>query len=182
VSLYESDGVNDENILREKAREAIASGKLPMRKAHRALGGLGTGRTCALCGGLLTPTQMEIEIELNPQGSAHGLPRRADDRRQDTLSRGVQPGGAWQCRSACPERNRLHVRSPHLEPRHPSLISVAPEGEAVAFSPARPPAPSRCRRTRGTPRHGRHGRWRDRPSGYRSGGPSSGCARPFCRP
>jgi hypothetical protein len=68
-------GVNDENILREKAREAIASGKLPMRKAHRALGGLGTGRTCALCGGLLTPTQMEIEIELNPLGSAHGLPR-----------------------------------------------------------------------------------------------------------
>jgi hypothetical protein len=57
-------GVNDENILREKAREAIASGKLSMRKAHRALGGLGTGRTCALCCGLLTPTQMEIEIHL----------------------------------------------------------------------------------------------------------------------
>jgi hypothetical protein len=68
-------GVNDENILREKAREAIASGKLPMRKADRTLGGLGTGRTCVLCGGLLTPTQMEIEVELNRQGSAPGLER-----------------------------------------------------------------------------------------------------------
>ena len=46
---------------------------------------------------------------------------RADDRRQETLSWGLQPGGAWHRRSACLERDRLHVRSPHLDPRRSSL-------------------------------------------------------------
>jgi hypothetical protein len=64
--------MNDE-ILREKARQAIRSGKLPTRKPARRLGGLGRGGVCAVCGERLTPTQMEIEIEFNRHGSTPGL-------------------------------------------------------------------------------------------------------------
>src|SRR5207245_2026594 len=55
--------MGDECILREKALEAIIGGKLPTRKPDRTLGGLGSGKTCAVCSELLTPTQMELEIE-----------------------------------------------------------------------------------------------------------------------
>ena len=61
--------MGDECILREKALEAIIGGKLPIRKPDRTLGGLGSGKTCALCSELLTPTQMELEIEFNRHGS-----------------------------------------------------------------------------------------------------------------
>jgi len=55
----------DEALLREKAREAIRSGKLPLRKPARIVGGLGTGGSCFVCGLMLTPTDMEIEAEFN---------------------------------------------------------------------------------------------------------------------
>jgi hypothetical protein len=55
--------MSDDCTLRAKAREALESGKLPTRKPDRTLGGLGRGGACALCGELLTPTGMEIEIE-----------------------------------------------------------------------------------------------------------------------
>jgi hypothetical protein len=55
--------MNDNGTLRAKAREALQSGKLPTRKPDRTLGGLGRGGVCALCGELLTPTGMEIEME-----------------------------------------------------------------------------------------------------------------------
>ena len=61
--------MNDECTLREKARQAISGGRLPTRKPDRTLGGLGSGSTCAVCGGLLTLTQMELEIEFNRHGS-----------------------------------------------------------------------------------------------------------------
>jgi len=64
--------MNNERVLREKALEAIGSGKLPARKQDRILGGVGTGKTCALCGELLTLTQMEIEAEFKRQGSTSG--------------------------------------------------------------------------------------------------------------
>jgi hypothetical protein len=59
--------------LRDRAREAIKSGRLPSGKPARTLGGLGSGRSCALCGTLLLPTQMEIEIEVDLYGSMQGL-------------------------------------------------------------------------------------------------------------
>ena len=65
--------MGDECILREKALEAIIGGKLPTRKPDRTLGGLGSGKTCALCSELLTPTQMELEIEFSRHGSTPGL-------------------------------------------------------------------------------------------------------------
>jgi len=65
--------MNDECTLREKARQAISGGRLPTRKPDRTLGGLGSGSICAVCGGLLTLTQMELEIEFNRHGSTPGL-------------------------------------------------------------------------------------------------------------
>src|SRR5438093_783184 len=47
--------MGDECILRKKALEAIIGGKLPTRKPDRTLGGLGSGKTCAVCSELLTP-------------------------------------------------------------------------------------------------------------------------------
>ena len=67
--------MNDERILREKAREAIRTARLPVRKPDRKLGGLGTGSICTVCGELVTLTQIEFEIEFNRGGSMPHLER-----------------------------------------------------------------------------------------------------------
>jgi hypothetical protein len=54
----------DEAILREKARAAIESGKLPRRAPDRTRGGAGVVRTdCAVCATPITHGQMEFEIQ-----------------------------------------------------------------------------------------------------------------------
>jgi len=60
----------DEPILREKAREAIQSGKLPARRSDRMFGGPGSGQRCAVCGKPLPREEVEIELEFNQR---HGL-------------------------------------------------------------------------------------------------------------
>lgn len=65
--------MNDDCALHAKAREALQSGKLPTRKPDRTLGGLGRGGACALCGTLLTPTGMEIEVEFARKGTTSRL-------------------------------------------------------------------------------------------------------------
>ena len=65
--------MSDDCTLRAKAREALESGKLPTRKPDRTLGGLGRGGVCALCGTLLTPTGMEIEVEFGRMGTTTRL-------------------------------------------------------------------------------------------------------------
>jgi hypothetical protein len=61
--------MNDDRARRAKVREALRSGKLPMRRPDRTLGGLGRGGVCALCGEPLTPTGMELEIEFGRKGT-----------------------------------------------------------------------------------------------------------------
>jgi hypothetical protein len=58
----------DEPILREKAREAIQSGRLPIGKPDRTFGGQGSGVTCAVCGHQVKRDQVELEIEFNRPG------------------------------------------------------------------------------------------------------------------
>jgi len=53
----------DEPLLREKAREAIRSGKLPRRQPDRTFGAPGSGESCALCGEPVAQDQMLIQIE-----------------------------------------------------------------------------------------------------------------------
>ena len=65
----------DEIHLREQAREAIHSGKLPGRKADRIYGGAGTRVRCSVCEDFITPDQSEIEIEFNRHGVQPGIDR-----------------------------------------------------------------------------------------------------------
>ena len=62
----------DESILREKAREAIRSGKLPANKPDRTFGGTSRGAVCAVCGDAIPRQQMEFEIEFNSYGVMPG--------------------------------------------------------------------------------------------------------------
>jgi len=64
-------GMPDEPVLREKAREAIRSGRLPIHPPHRTFGGPGRDLPCALCGVVLTREETEFEIEF---GRAGGKP------------------------------------------------------------------------------------------------------------
>ncbi len=65
----------DESVLREKAREAIRSRKLPIAKPDRTFGGHGTAATCAICGDAVKRDEVEIEIEFNRHGVTPGLDR-----------------------------------------------------------------------------------------------------------
>ena len=53
----------DEIRLRQQAREAIRSGKMPSRNPDRTYGGPGSGVTCSVCAELIRPDQAEIETE-----------------------------------------------------------------------------------------------------------------------
>jgi hypothetical protein len=63
----------DEMILREKARAAVESGKLPSRPPDRTWGGDGVGATCAVCELPVTGQQKEFEIQFAHGGSNPGL-------------------------------------------------------------------------------------------------------------
>jgi hypothetical protein len=49
TTSYPGATMPDERILREQAREAIKTGRLPARSADRASGGPGVGALCARC-------------------------------------------------------------------------------------------------------------------------------------
>lgn len=68
-----NDRANEENILRERAREAIRSGKLPARRPDRTLGGPGSQVHCAVCGELILRNQLELELEFKRHGVNPGL-------------------------------------------------------------------------------------------------------------
>jgi hypothetical protein len=65
----------DEAALREKAWEAIRSGKLPSRRADRTYGGPGSGKLCSLCSEPVTLDQVEMEMEFKRHGSHPGFDR-----------------------------------------------------------------------------------------------------------
>ena len=65
----------DEPMLREKARAAIQSGKLPRAKPDRTFGGAGSNMLCPVCEQSVTPDQREIELEYNRHGTNPGLDR-----------------------------------------------------------------------------------------------------------
>jgi hypothetical protein len=52
-----------EEELRARARELISDGRLPCSKHLRTWGGRGSNQPCALCGELITPDEVEYEIE-----------------------------------------------------------------------------------------------------------------------
>jgi len=81
--------MNNEATLREKAREAIQSGKLPAMKPSRTWGGPGSGTECSVCGEPVKPDQMELEIEYCNGGTPD----------LDHYHLHVRCFAAWECES-----------------------------------------------------------------------------------
>jgi hypothetical protein len=63
----------DETHLREKARAAVQSGKIPSRRPDRTWGGPGVGADCTVCEMPVTKAEMEFEIEFAHDGPNPGL-------------------------------------------------------------------------------------------------------------
>jgi|SRR5437667_4501766 len=63
----------DESILREKAREAVRTGKLPDRRPDRTWGGPGVGAPCSVCGRPVSRDELEFEIQFAHDGDNPGL-------------------------------------------------------------------------------------------------------------
>jgi hypothetical protein len=55
--------MNDEADLRERARHAISTGRLPHRRPDRMWGGPGNGATCAVCGEPVSREEMGFDLE-----------------------------------------------------------------------------------------------------------------------
>jgi len=71
----------DEAIVRERAREAIQSGRLPSTTPSRTFGGPSAGTTCAVCGDPISRGEMEFELEFRAGPAPEGRSLR------DTLER-----------------------------------------------------------------------------------------------
>jgi hypothetical protein len=63
----------DERMLREKARAALASGRLPNRRQDRTWGGPGVGAPCEVCSLPVRVDEMEFEIEFAHDPDDPGL-------------------------------------------------------------------------------------------------------------
>ena len=64
----------DEQELRRRAREAMQAGLIPRERPTGLWGGHGSGERCAVCGHIVEPSEMELEIEfaaaeVNMQGA-----------------------------------------------------------------------------------------------------------------
>jgi len=72
---YEADAV-EETELRQRARVAIESRRMPNRHPDRLWGGPGVGAPCPICGRPVTKDEMEFEVQFakdgNPSGRADG--------------------------------------------------------------------------------------------------------------
>jgi hypothetical protein len=66
--------IPDEPLLREKAREAIRSGKLPSRPADRIVERHGwSGLACPVCGEPVKRDEVDVEIQFRRQDPTLGL-------------------------------------------------------------------------------------------------------------
>jgi hypothetical protein len=63
-----ASGMDEENLLRQKAREAIRGGKLPSHRPVRTWGGPGSATCCAVCGETVLPDEMEYELQFAAGG------------------------------------------------------------------------------------------------------------------
>lgn len=70
--------MSDEPVLRDQARTAMHSGRLPSCSPERMWGGPGSGVCCAVCGQALKQDELEIELQFpaGDQGALHALYER----------------------------------------------------------------------------------------------------------
>jgi hypothetical protein len=78
--------MNTESILREHARNSIQSGSVPGRSPDAVWGGPGAGASCAVCSVIVTPEDVEMEIEFS----------RDDGRGADTYHLHSRCFAAWE--------------------------------------------------------------------------------------
>ncbi|HEX7080772.1 MAG TPA: hypothetical protein VF329_07145 [Gammaproteobacteria bacterium] len=55
--------MNDDQNLRDRARQAMRAGALPNRRPSRTWGGPGAGAACTICGTPVAPNEVELEVE-----------------------------------------------------------------------------------------------------------------------
>jgi len=65
----------DEPILREKARDAIRSGRLPSRRSDRMWGGPGMSAPCAVCGEPVSRDQTGFELQFEGDNAESPMDR-----------------------------------------------------------------------------------------------------------
>lgn len=64
--------MNDDGILRRKAREAIEAGSLPERCPDRMWGGPGDGAPCTICGAPVKHDESQLDLEFARDDGAGG--------------------------------------------------------------------------------------------------------------
>jgi hypothetical protein len=62
--------MNDEKLLRVKAREAMESGRIPGRRPERMWGGKGSGVCCAVCDLPVRRDEIGFDLEFLGQGNS----------------------------------------------------------------------------------------------------------------
>nr|PZN77159.1 MAG: hypothetical protein DIU56_12370 [Pseudomonadota bacterium] len=90
--------MSDDNVLIEKAREAIQSGRLPRRPPVRMWGGPGVGHHCPICREPVTAEQIEYELEFprdefDPDGGSEHVHLRCYDA-WEVVRNSLDPGRA----------------------------------------------------------------------------------------
>lgn len=81
----------DQPLLREKAREAIRVGKLPISRPSRTFGGGRRGHVCSVCGQSIPRDQVELERRLHRRPSLASAPSRSQFSSRSTPVGGVGP-------------------------------------------------------------------------------------------
>jgi hypothetical protein len=120
---------NDQSLLlRERARERIRSGELPIRIPSSTWGGSGNGARCAVCDENLSRDALEVEFEITPQDGQEG----------GTYRMHVSCYIAWESELrdgsvpvACSEATKSHLASDAIDE---SETSIGRPGEAGAHA------------------------------------------------
>jgi len=87
----------DEKTVRETAREAIRSTRLPSRRPDRTWGGPGVGAPCAVCELPVRKDEMEFEIQFARDGADPGTRQVS---RPYSLLRGVGVPSGTRCQAS----------------------------------------------------------------------------------
>jgi hypothetical protein len=62
--------MDDDRVLRARAREAMKTGNLPHHRPEGIWGGLGSGGPCAVCDKAVDKEDVELELQFNSDGKA----------------------------------------------------------------------------------------------------------------
>jgi hypothetical protein len=61
--------MSDKSELRRLARQAVHEGRMPVRQPDRMWGGPGSGEPCSICGAVMTPQDIGLEVQFRADES-----------------------------------------------------------------------------------------------------------------